>query len=73
VPDDADYEVFFGLLACPETWSEEDRRAVEFQLRQQRAALEASNPKDVKRTESLTGIVESIESALVWYRARSHP
>ena len=70
MPDDSDYSAFFGLLARPESWTDDDVRLVEFSLREQREQLEAGHLKDTKRRDSLSKIVDQIEAALVRYRSR---
>ena len=64
MPDGADHETFFGLLENPQGWTEGDRRTVEFALAQQRLLLQACNPNDRRRRETLASIVKQIEAAL---------
>jgi hypothetical protein len=64
VPDTADYEAFDELLARPASWTERERRMVEFSLREQRDMLARCHPKDLERQARLARIVQTIESAL---------
>ena len=64
MPDTADHEAFDELLARPASWTERERRVVEFGLREQHDMLAACHPKDVERQARLARIVETIESAL---------
>ena len=64
MPDNEDYKAFFDLLARPRTWSEDERRQMEWRLAAQRRAVEDAHPKDEKGRAALRKVVEAIEAAI---------